>query len=123
MELGKKVCLIVIRLHIVLYLNEFLFMLVCMQVFTSWVNYELAHKKVKVNNIETDFSDGSVLITLAEVLLNKQVDVSLMPTIYLQYKYLSYYLHVYLSPIRYLKPLHMTPENTRLKKSHACFNT
>jgi hypothetical protein len=45
------------------------------KVFTSWVNFELAHKKVKINNLDTDLSDGSVLITLVEVLLNKNVDV------------------------------------------------
>ena len=46
------------------------------QVFTAWVNYHLSHKKVRVHNLEADLSDGVVLITLAEVLLDEHIDVS-----------------------------------------------
>jgi hypothetical protein len=46
------------------------------QVFTAWVNYHLSHKKVRIHNLEADLSDGVVLITLVEVLLDKHIDVS-----------------------------------------------
>lgn len=47
----------------------------CRKVFTAWVNYHLAPKKVRISNLEADLSDGVVLITLSEVLLNKHIDI------------------------------------------------
>lgn len=76
MELGKKVS----AAGLIFCLVQSIYCMQRMQVFTSWVNHELSSKKVRISNLETDLSDGSVLISLVEVLLNKHVDVSLILT-------------------------------------------
>lgn len=45
--------------------------------FIAWVNYHLAPRKIKIANLESDLLDGVVLVTLCEVLLGLQIDVSM----------------------------------------------
>jgi len=41
--------------------------------FTAWVNYHLSSRKIHVDNICTDFSDGVKLINLLEVIYKDSV--------------------------------------------------